>query len=300
MPLSLYFFACFISSALVLFLFLPGLFRSSAEADRILGLVKSQRPDERHIGHRERIVGFLLSRFHSLRQRLRVKKDADLHRRFAEAGFQKSHTSELYFGSQAIGILGGMVLGSFSPVDHYFWIFAGAVVGYMAPDFWLATKQRSRRDRIRRGIPDMVDLLVVCVGAGLGLDQALLRVGEELGISHPDMSKELDRVALERQAGAPRVEAWTSMAKRARIEELTSFTNMLMETDRFGTPITKALTDFSGDLRSRRRQRAEEAAAKTKVKIVFPLVLCIFPCIFIVLLVPALISLGKGFTLIGK
>jgi tight adherence protein C len=146
----------------------------------------------------------------------------------------------------------------------------------------------------------MVDLLVVCVSAGLGLDQALMRVGEELGISHPEITEELGRLALERKAGASRIETWGALAERTRIEELSSFVNMLTETDRFGTPIVKALTEFSEQVRAKRRQRAEEAAAKTKVKIIFPLVVCIFPCIFIVLLAPALLSIVQGFSNMGR
>ena len=142
----------------------------------------------------------------------------------------------------------------------------------------------------------MVDLLVICVGAGLGLDQALLRVGDDLHLSHPEITEELGRLSLERQAGTPRLEAWQALAQRAQVEELYSFTNMLAETDRFGSPITKALSDFAEDLRTKRKQRAEEAAAKTKVKIIFPLVLCIFPCIFVVLLLPALLQLIRNFS----
>jgi len=135
---------------------------------------------------------------------------------------------------------------------------------------------------------------VICVDAGLGLDQALLRIGEELSASHPDIAEEFVQVNLEQRAGRPRLEAWKNLADRSEIEEFTSFVSMLSQTDRFGTPIIRALSRFSEDIRSKRRQRAEEAAAKTKIKIIFPLVLCIFPCIFIVLLAPALLSISSG------
>jgi tight adherence protein C len=102
------------------------------------------------------------------------------------------------------------------------------------------------------------------------------------------------QVNLEQRAGRPRLEAWKNLADRSEIEEFTSFVSMLTQTDRFGTPIIRALSRFSEDIRSKRRQRAEEAAAKTKIKIIFPLVLCIFPCIFIVLLAPALLSISSG------
>jgi tight adherence protein C len=142
--------------------------------------------------------------------------------------------------------------------------------------------------------------MVICVGAGLGLDQALLRISHELMMSYPDIAEEFTQVNLEQRAGRPRLEAWKSLAERSQIEEFTSFVSMLTQTDRFGTPIISALSRFSSDIRIKRRQRAEEAAAKTKIKIIFPLVLFIFPCIFIVLLAPALLSIESGMQGIGK
>jgi tight adherence protein C len=165
---------------------------------------------------------------------------------------------------------------------------------------WLKRKTASRRNRIRRSLPDALDLMVICVDAGLGLDQALLRIGDELSVSHPDISEEFMQVNLEQRAGRPRLEAWKNLADRSEIEEFTSFVSMLTQTDRFGTPIIRALSRFSEDIRLKRRQRAEEAAAKTKIKIIFPLVLCIFPCIFIVLLAPALLNIASGLGGLGQ
>ena len=170
----------------------------------------------------------------------------------------------------------------------------------MVPDFWLTMQQTKRKERIRRSMPDAMDLLVICVDAGLGLDQAILRVGAELGISHKDISQEFAQVNLAQRAGQSRLDAWQTLADRTKIEELQQFTSMLAQTDRFGTPLTKALNRFSEDLRLKRRQKAEEAAVKTKIKIIFPLVLCIFPCIFIVLLAPALLVVASGMTGLGN
>jgi tight adherence protein C len=185
-------------------------------------------------------------------------------------------------------------LASFIPSNTAFWVFALAIVGYMMPDMWLKRKTKARQKKIRRSLPDAIDLLVICVDAGLGLDQALLRVGEELVVSHPEINEEFLQVNLEQRAGKSRLDAWQSLAERTQVEELSNFVNMLVQTDRFGTPILKALTRFSEDLRMGRRQHAEQAAAKTKIKIIFPLVFCIFPCLFIVLLVPALLSITTG------
>jgi tight adherence protein C len=140
-------------------------------------------------------------------------------------------------------------------------------------------------------LPDALDLLVVCVEAGLGLDQAMLRVGHELVISHPEISQEFAQINLEQLAGKPRLAAWKSAAKRTDVPEFSLFVTMLTQADRFGTPIIRALSRFADEIRSKRRQRAEEMAAKTKIKILFPLVLFIFPCIFIVLLAPAFLSI---------
>jgi tight adherence protein C len=164
----------------------------------------------------------------------------------------------------------------------------------MAPDFWLTWKTKKRKSAIRRSMPDAMDLLVICVDAGLGLDQALLRVGQELELSHKEIAEEFTQVHLEQRAGKMRLEAWQALAARTQIDEFAGFVSMLVQSDRFGTPIAKALSRFSEELRQKRRQHAEEQAAKTKIKIVFPLVLFIFPCIFIVLLAPALLAISKG------
>ncbi len=134
-------------------------------------------------------------------------------------------------------------------------------------------KIKKRRERIRKSLPDALDLLVICVEAGLGLDQAMLRVGQELIISHPDIHQEFMQVNLEQLAGKPRLEAWKSAAERTQIPEFSLFVSMLTQADRFGTPIVRALSRFGDEIRLKRRQRAEEMAAKTKIKILFPLVL---------------------------
>jgi tight adherence protein C len=139
-----------------------------------------------------------------------------------------------------------------------------------------------------------VDLLVICVDAGLGLDQAMLRVGVELSISHPEINEEFLQINREQRAGKPRMDAWQSMADRTNLREISSFTSMLSQTEKFGTPIARALSVFADGMRMDRRHRAEELAAKTTVKMIFPLVLFIFPSMFIVLLAPAVLSIGRG------
>jgi tight adherence protein C len=136
----------------------------------------------------------------------------------------------------------------------------------------------------------MLDLLVVSVEAGLGLDQALMRVASELALAYPELSDELRLINLELRAGKPRSEALRHMADRSGVDDLSSLVTMLIQTDKFGTSVAQSLRVYSETLRTKRRQRAEEAAAKTGVKMVFPLVLCIFPSIWIVTIGPAAIK----------
>ena len=216
------------------------------------------------------------------------------------AGFRSASFGELFVATQVGGALLLCLLGSLISVNTGFWMAAGAGVGYLAPDMWLTSRTKRYRDRLRRSIPDAVDLLAICVDAGLGLDQALLRIREELAISHKELGYELDQLNFELRAGTPRIEAWRHLAERTRLQELGVLASILAETERFGTPIVRALSGYSAELRLSRRQHAEEAAAKTKIKILFPLVLCIFPCIFIVLLAPALLNMAASFGSLGQ
>ena len=167
---------------------------------------------------------------------------------------------------------------------------AGCFFGYLAPGMVLARVAKRRQHRIRLGLPDVLDLLVVSVEAGLGLDQAIQRVGEELDFAHPDLADELRLVNLELRAGVARAEALQNLADRTGVDDLASLVAMLVQTDKFGTSDAQSLRVHSETVRTKRRQRAEEAAAKTGVKMVFPLVFCIFPAIFVVTIGPAAIK----------
>jgi tight adherence protein C len=139
-------------------------------------------------------------------------------------------------------------------------------------------------------IADALDLLVISVEAGLGLDQAITRVADELTASHPDLAEELRLVNVELRMGKDRSDALRNLADRTGVEDLSALVTMLIQTDKFGTSIAQSLRVFADSLRTKRRQRAEEAAAKTGVKLVFPLVFCIFPAIWIVTIGPAAIK----------
>jgi tight adherence protein C len=171
--------------------------------------------------------------------------------------------------------------------------------GYVLPGMALARKASRRQHRIRLSLADALDLLVVSVEAGLGLDQALARVGQELAFAYPDLSSELRLVNLELLAGTSRTQALRNLADRTGVDDLSSLVAMLVQTDKFGTSVANSLRVFSDTLRTKRRQRAEEAAAKTGVKMVFPLVICIFPSIWIVTIGPAAIQFIKVLSPMG-
>lgn len=169
------------------------------------------------------------------------------------------------------------------------------MLGILAPDLWLNLTIKKRRERIRLSLPDALDFLAICVESGLGLDQAIVKVAREIRFHHPELSDELVQINLEQRAGKPRVEAWRHLAERTNLDVMRSFVHMLIQTERFGTPVSKSLGVFSDSLRTQRRQKAEEMAAKTTVKLIFPLVVFIFPSIFIVTIIPAVITLIASF-----
>ena len=279
---------------LLALLLAPALLQPSPAAKRIMEMVQSTRADKRTVGTRERMVEAILSLGTQLRARFGLTADEEVKQRLLSAGIKSQQSMNAYSVSRFVGPLIGVGLGTLMPSNTVFWALTLGALLYLAPDTWLRLKIKKRRERIRKSLPDALDLLVICVEAGLGLDQAMLRVGKEMIISHPDLHQEFTQVNLEQMAGKPRLEAWKSAAERTQIAEFSLFVTMLTQADRFGTPIIRALSRFADEIRLKRRQRAEEMAAKTKIKILFPLVLFIFPCIFIVLLAPAILNIGKS------
>src|ERR1700743_1105140 len=166
-------------------------------------------------------------------------------------------------------------------------------LGYLFPDMFLTWRVNARQAKIRRGLPDGLDLLVICVESGLGLDQALMKVSQGLRITHHELREELQLVNLEMRIGKTRIEALRELARRTGIEDIKSLVAMLVQTDRFGTSVAQSLRVFSDDLRTKRRQRAEEMSAKTTGKMVPPLLFFIFPALVVVILGPAVISLMR-------
>jgi tight adherence protein C len=221
------------------------------------------------------------------------KEMGSLRLRLVQAGYRRDEALTIFFGIRVMFALGLFFLFSTSIVferPNLLLALGGLGVGYILPGMLLARMAKRRAHRIRLALADALDLLVVSVEAGLGLDQAMTRVGEELAFAYPELSSELKLINLELRAGKPRAEALRNLADRTGVDDLSALVTMLIQPDKFGTSVAQSLRVYSETLRTKRRQRAEEAAAKTGVKMVFPLVPCIFPSIWVVTIGPAAIK----------
>jgi tight adherence protein C len=215
-----------------------------------------------------------------------------------QAGYRRSGAVAAYFGTRLVAmvlmgtavVFGGVAFGM-SPAALILGASIGATFGWLFPQYYVKRRIRKRHLELQRALPDTLDLLVVCVEAGLGLNQALVRVSTEIEHVSQTMSEELILTNLEIRAGTPRDESLRNLGERTGLGDLKSLTAMLVQTDRFGTSIATALRVHSDTMRVKRRQRAEEAAAKTTIKLVFPLVLFIFPAMFVVILGPAVLHI---------
>jgi tight adherence protein C len=221
-----------------------------------------------------------------------VSEMGKLQQRLIQAGYRGSEALAIFFGMRIGASLLLFAVFAFGLITKPSlpMALAGAGVGYVLSGMGLARLAKKRQHKIRLGLPDALDLLVVSVEAGLGLDQAIQRVGNELEFAHPELCGELRLINLELRAGKARSEALHNLGERTGVDDVTSLVAMLVQTDKFGTSVAQSLRVHSETVRTKRRQRAEEAAAKTGVKMVFPLVFCIFPAIWVVTIGPAAIK----------
>jgi tight adherence protein C len=241
-------------------------------------------------------VEYLAKPFTLIRGLFSPEPDPKLVRRLMLAGYRKPAHADVFLGLRlAIPAVLGLLVALLITDNTIMFFLIAVGLGFFAPDFWLSWAINKRRDKIRLSLPDGLDFLAICLEAGIGLDQGIVRLAQELHVSHPALSEELLQLNLEQRAGVSRVTAWRSLSDRVDLESVRSFVAMLIQTDRFGTPISKSLGTFSDALRTQRRQKAEELAAKTTIKLLFPLALFIAPAMGIVLLGPAAISLVKHF-----
>jgi tight adherence protein C len=211
-----------------------------------------------------------------------------------QAGYRESRHLTIYLGVRVlcavVGLGAVLVISGF---DNPMLLLGVTALGFFLPRFVLKRQMRDRQMRIRLGLADALDLTVICVEAGLALDQAMMRVGEDLKHAHPDLSDEFSLFNLETRAGKPRAEALRNLVARTGVDDIKSLVATLIQTDRFGTSVAQALRVHSDSLRTERRQRAEEQAAKTTIKMVPPLVVFVLPSIIVVTLGPAIISLYR-------
>ncbi|MCU1328364.1 MAG: Flp pilus assembly protein TadB [Bryobacterales bacterium] len=228
------------------------------------------------------------------------KESSIIQRRLIRAGFRSETSINVFYAAKAVvpAILCIAVAASGLYAWSPYLIFGAALVlGYLVPDFVLDARINARAAQIRIGLPDLLDLLVVCLEAGLSLDHSVLRATEELRHSFPAIADELGLVMLEVRAGRPRVDAWKGLADRTDVDAVRMLVSILVQADQFGTGISKTLRIHSDTMRTRRRQRVEELAAKTGVKLVFPLLLFIFPSVWVVVLGPAVILIQENLKL---
>lgn len=211
---------------------------------------------------------------------------------FMRAGYQSLTPVAIYSLCQVVlPVLFGLTPLLFTSLSRGWVIMlVAALMGYLLPGFWLSRKIKARQKVITNGLPDALDLMIVCLEAGSAMDQAIMKVGEELALAYPALSEELKLLITETRAGKPRIEAFRNLASRTGVEDVRALVAMLVQTDRFGTSVSQALRTHADVSRTKRRQRAEEAAAKIGVKLVFPLVFLLFPAFFVVTLGPAIIQ----------
>jgi tight adherence protein C len=224
------------------------------------------------------------------------KEMGRLQRRLTRAGYPGPRAAAIYAASEVLTpiVLALLTIWYFGFGRGFIFAAFAAALGYAAPGFWLANRTAARQKQIRNGLPDALDLLIVCVEAGSALDQAIVKASEELAQPYPALADELRMITTETRAGKSRLEAFKNFASRTGVDDVRALVAMLVQTDRFGTSIAQALRTHANVSRTKRRQRAEERAAKLGVKLVFPLVFFLFPAMYVVVLGPAIIKIMQS------
>ncbi len=223
-------------------------------------------------------------------------------RKLSMAGYRRPGNLILFYGAKVLLaiflpvalFIGHLILGIFE--DRAVWggmIVFFALLGFYGPDLWVHFAIARRQEKIQAGFPDALDLMVVCVEAGMGLDQAIKRIADEMRLSNRVISDEFSLMSLEMRAGRSRQDAMRNLSARTGVEDVRSLVTLLIQTDKFGTNIAQALRVHSDSMRTKRRQRAEEIAIKLPVKLLFPLILFIFPALFVVIVGPAAIRIYR-------
>ncbi|MGH9615294.1 MAG: type II secretion system F family protein [Acidobacteriaceae bacterium] len=276
------------------------LFHREAMLQRIAAVItpREKRGSLRStILHTQSLLGEMMGHF----ERLLPKSPAEVsvtQKRLIRAGYRSENAVKTFYGAKVLLPLVFCVLLTVTGIaQHNLLIFyaLGLGLGFLLPDFWLGRRISIRQAKIRQGLPDVLDLLVICIEAGQSIDQATVRTAEELRKAQPAITDELSLVVLEQRAGRARGEAWRHFADRTDVESVRNLVSVLVQSEQFGTSAAKTLRVHADTLRTHRRQTIEEQAAKTTVKLVFPLVFFIFPSIFVVTIGPAMIIIIQNF-----
>lgn len=276
------------------------LFYREAMVQRIHAVISERQKKKGLAGHLESAGESLGVVFEKI-ERVVPKSQSEVgvvQQRLIRAGMRKDSALKAFYAAKVLAPLAFCAIVTVTGLakQNVFIFYAAALgLGYLAPDFWLGRRISNRQAEIRRSLPDVLDLLIICLEAGLGLDQATARTAMELAGTHPIIADELDVLVLEQRAGKPRADAWKHMADRTDVDSVRNLVSTLVQSEQFGTSVAKTLRTHSDTLRTQRIQAVEEAAAKTTIKLIFPLVLFIFPCLFLVTLGPAIIIMGEQF-----
>jgi len=285
----------FVVIALAVFAFLAAAYSPSSVLGARLRSLASQRPQGQQ-AEKPAIKQKLEQALDPLSKALPLSpSDTDRTRGWLiQAGYREPRHMTMYLGARVfMGLIAFAIVVLTSGFNSPLLLIGMTGLGFFFPRFILKRKISARQTRIRLGLPDALDLTVICVEAGLALDQAVMRVGEDLKHAHPDLSNEFYLFNLEMRAGKPRAEALRNLVSRTGVDDIKSLVATLVQTDRFGTSVAQALRVHSDSLRTERRQRAEEQAAKTTIKMVPPLVVFVLPSIIVVTLGPAIILLYR-------
>ena len=247
-------------------------------------------------------IGGVIEHFETVLPKSRAEVSL-ISQRLIRAGYRSESTVKVFYGSKVLVPLVLCVIALVSGAGDYspLFVYIGALgFGFLIPDFWLGKQIDKRQKALRKGLPDVLDLLVICIEAGLSMDQATARTAEELKDAQPELCDELRVVVLEQRAGRARADSWKHLADRTDVDCVRNLVSMLVQSEQFGTSIAKTLRVHSDNLRTQRVQAVEEMAAKTTVKLVFPLVLFIFPSLFLVTLGPAVIQMIDSMKMLNQ
>jgi tight adherence protein C len=275
------------------------LFYREAMLERIGGVINPQSKQRITLLGGIQLAGALFGKVVERMETILPKSKAEVsvvRKRLVRAGYRSDGAVNSFYGAKVmVPVLLCMLVFVFAHGENILLYVSALGVGFLLPDFWLGNRIKKRQKRIRLGLPDVLDMMVICVEAGLGVDQATMRAAEELRKAQPEVCDELGIVVLEQHAGRPRSEAWKNFADRTNVDSVRNLVTVLVQSEQFGTSVAKTLRVHSEVLRTKRRQAVEEAAAKTTVKLVFPLVFFIFPSIFLVAIGPAVLMIIDSF-----